>query len=284
MSSEDVLKTALENAVARERTARRRSIIYTAIPVIMALALIWFTWWQVSVATRKLNATKELLRISTSELSRTQDQYDALQVQLEEAEQKIAELQGQSKDYQKEIETLSTNVGNYKKEIEQLQLERDGLQSAIDELAAQVEQAQGLKRFIYNGDLNLVLKSMLDEQAFDLLLDIGTTQEGGKTEWHPGGVGPSQFDSPGFAVYMLEKHDLISGDPEKIHYSLINTLHPTTTPTDGDLVFYEGGYTMFYFYDTEEARPFVIGMTPLGIVAMDYDFAPIRMIGDVTSP
>jgi hypothetical protein len=42
------------------------------------------------------------------------------------------------------------------------------------------------------------------------------------------------------------------------------------------LVFYRTGYVMFYFTDQRNS-PFVIGMTPFGILALDPDFA--RIIG-----
>ena len=53
---------------------------------------------------------------------------------------------------------------------------------------------------------------------------------------------------------------------------LFDNLPPTSTPTTGDLVFYPGGYALFYFDDRSEG-PFVLGMTPFGITALKPDFA-----------
>jgi hypothetical protein len=50
-------------------------------------------------------------------------------------------------------------------------------------------------------------------------------------------------------------------------------LEPVTEPSIGDIVYYEGGYSMFYFEINGEQ--FVIGMTPLGIIAQRINFASI---------
>jgi cell division protein FtsB len=281
MTYEEDLKIALEDAVRREQVARRRSLTYTLIPIVMAAILIGVTWWQVSTATKELNETNQELTIATTQLLQSRAEFEK---NLQTASQDIVILKEQSEQYQKEIQKLSANIKNYQQEIEQLKIERDNLQEAIDELGAQIEQSQGLRRYIQDVNLTLVLKSLLDEHAFQLLLDIWGMQEGSQSMWRPGGIGPDQFDSPGYAVYMLNKMGAITGDLEKIHYSLISMLPPSDIPADGDVVFYEGGYTMFYFNDIHGGQPFVIGMTPLGIVALKYDFAPIRMIGHVTYP
>jgi hypothetical protein len=45
-------------------------------------------------------------------------------------------------------------------------------------------------------------------------------------------------------------------------------------PRIGDLAFYPSGYVLFYFLDRSD-RPFVIGMTPFGIAALEPGFATI---------
>ena len=55
-------------------------------------------------------------------------------------------------------------------------------------------------------------------------------------------------------------------------------LMPATGPTVGSVVFYKTGYTMFYFLDTYQ-KPFVIGMTPLGIASLEPDFAEVTGYG-----
>jgi hypothetical protein len=283
-SYEDNLKTALENAIMRERTARRRSIIYTFIPMLMAAILIAVTLSQVSSARKDLAYTqyqlvtaRTQLQTTNSQLTQAQGQFDTLQDQLKQA--------------QTDITNLTTQLGQYKQETEQLRAERDALQKQVDdlqktinELGQQVDQAQSLNRYLYKGNLTLGIKEFPGDPQYKILLEILDLQSKHQAIWHLGGIGPQQFDSPGFAVYMLNKYGALPGDIEKNHYALIKILPPTNNPTNGDIVFYEEGYTMFYYFDESANRPFVIGMTPLGIVALNYDFASIRMIGHVDYP
>ena len=55
---------------------------------------------------------------------------------------------------------------------------------------------------------------------------------------------------------------------------LYTQLEPVDEPGIGDLAFYPAGYALFYFLDHEQ-NPFVIGMTPAGIVALEPDFAKV---------
>ncbi len=100
--------------------------------------------------------------------------------------------------------------------------------------------------------------------------------------YKPGGFSPEEgFDSAGFATYILVKHQLlIISDPYSSRYDLNLLLPSTIKPSIGDLIFYEPNYFLFYFQDVQH-KPFVIGMTPLGILALDVNFAPIIGIGNV---
>jgi hypothetical protein len=51
---------------------------------------------------------------------------------------------------------------------------------------------------------------------------------------------------------------------------------PASQPREGDLIFYDGGYVMFYF--RASSGPFCIGMTPAGILSLRIDFGP-RLLG-----
>ena len=52
----------------------------------------------------------------------------------------------------------------------------------------------------------------------------------------------------------------------------MDTLAPATQPQPGDVVFYPSGYALFWFVDHNQ-QPFVVGMTPNGIVALEPNFA-----------
>ena len=92
--------------------------------------------------------------------------------------------------------------------------------------------------------------------------------------WKLGGTLPETgFDSPSFVAYLLIKEYKTLDIEWKDRYKLRDLLPRTTNPKNGDLIFYDTGYTMFYFKD-RSGHPFCIGMTPLGIVALEIEFGP----------
>ncbi len=82
------------------------------------------------------------------------------------------------------------------------------------------------------------------------------------------------FNSPGFAAYVLSRK---TGSPVDV---LALKPRNGSLPHPGDLVRYKVGnglgYAMFYFVDPTPGSqaPFVVGMTPIGIAALDYQFGP----------
>lgn len=124
-------------------------------------------------------------------------------------------------------------------------------------------------------DVANTLPGSAAKTLFDVLL---ATED--RIPWKFNGRTPSEgFDSPGFAYYMLTDGLSIGTSlvtPIKPEQSarehLCGRLRRVSKPLPGDLACYLGGYTMFYFKDSK-GEPFVVGMTPKGVVALDPDFA-----------
>jgi hypothetical protein len=92
--------------------------------------------------------------------------------------------------------------------------------------------------------------------------------------WHLGGYSPEVgFDSPSFAVHMINKY-ASTKIPSDDRYKIREILPPTSNPKVGDIVYYENGYAMFYF--KYRNQPFVVGMTPIGLASLNFDFGPKR--------
>jgi hypothetical protein len=84
-------------------------------------------------------------------------------------------------------------------------------------------------------------------------------------KWNLYGNSPEEgFNSPNFANYILKRSGISAPSLEGGE--------TTDTPRPGDLAFYPGGTVMFYFRDAND-QPFVIGMTPLGVLSLNPDFA-----------
>ncbi len=86
------------------------------------------------------------------------------------------------------------------------------------------------------------------------------------------------FNSPAFAAYALR--ETLAGEfpefdgpiPQVVEY-LRDNLPEVETPEPGDLTIYPGGFVMLNVRDRDN-QPFVIGMTPFGVLPLEPDFAP----------
>lgn len=82
------------------------------------------------------------------------------------------------------------------------------------------------------------------------------------------------FSSPGFAAHILQQLGRLPGDGDPSE-ALSRLPSARGSPAPGDIVRYETGYAMFFFRD-RSGRPFVVGMTPVGIAALRPNFGPKR--------
>ena len=149
----------------------------------------------------------------------------------------------------------------------------DSMRIQINELQKQLENSTNFISNVHqlNWSTAKMTYSRYPKQA-RLLSEIMSMKEG-EIKWKIGGFDPNTgFDSPSFAVYMINKYSNtdIKG---KNRYQLINIMRRIDKPDIGDVIFYEWGYTMFYFKD-ESNRPYCIGMTPAGIIALNINFGP----------
>lgn len=174
---------------------------------------------------------------------------------------------------------LETAITGYQKEVTTLQAELDSTRTALEETRQRLRETVDMARFQHPVDpVDLkVIFSRYPHQARALQLILQLKERG--VGWHLGGQQPSVgFDSPSFAAYILKELHLPGGDVAPgdtllaTSRRLFQALPPIDKPKVGDLVFYPAGYVLFYFED-KDRRPFVIGMTPSGIAALDPKFA-----------
>lgn len=127
------------------------------------------------------------------------------------------------------------------------------------------------KKFRFNYSIDKELFSRYPAQT-RILEEIRSLMSNSKIKWHLGGKYAEEgFDSPGFARYILNKYSK-TVVPEKDTYNMKDFLETTGNPTIGDIIFYEHGYTMFYF--EYHNTPFCVGMTPVGVTSLQLNFGP----------
>ncbi|HBE40174.1 MAG TPA: hypothetical protein DDW27_03055 [Bacteroidales bacterium] len=148
------------------------------------------------------------------------------------------------------------------------------LERNVNELETRIRETTVFDRNRYqmNWDNAKMLLSGAGYKQERLIIDIIEMKYSG-VGWKLNGYSPDVgFDSPSFAAWLLNKNEILLIEPSQ-RYRLPELLRETDNPGIGDLIFYDSGYAMFYFRD-RNGHPFCIGMTPLGIVALEINFGP----------
>ena len=184
-------------------------------------------------------------------------------ITVENANKQVVELENQKNN----LDTMITNLN------ELMVLKNDSLAKMreIMELALTYKD----KRFEFDFSRDKELFSRYPHQTM-LIEEMRRMIDSGEVKWHLGGYSSETgFDSPSFATYMINKYSSTT-IPSAERYKLQDFLPATSQPDAGDIAFYEGGYAMFYF--KYRNQPFVVGMTPVGLTSLTFDFGP-KLIG-----
>lgn len=175
--------------------------------------------------------------------------------------EKKVELEQTVVDLENHVVNLEKNIG--------------GLERNVNELETRIRETTVFDRNRYqmNWDNAKMLLSGANYKQERLIIDIIEMKYSG-VGWKLNGYSPDVgFDSPGFAAWLLNKNEILNIEPSQ-RYRLSEMLPETDNPRTGDLIFYDSGYVMFYFRD-RNGHPFCIGMTPLGIAALEIEFGPL---------
>lgn len=257
-SREQTLETILERTERRESQRRRRAILYTLIPIMMALILLVY---------------------SSTRIQKETNQVMALQREAAQYEQQIQGLKKIETKYKTRVDELSTLSAQHAAQAKELETRILFLKKELDLSEQRLKSAVKLSQYTHPIDFT-DLKTIFSRyprqsKALELILRLRQRNVG----WHLGGQTPDiGFDSPSFAMYVLNKLELPIGrlrSGESIlsaSRQLFHRLQRVSSPNVGDLVFYPAGYVLFYFRD-ENNKPFVIGMTPTGITALKPNFS-----------
>jgi uncharacterized protein YoxC len=247
----DELPVLLERIERREQSARRRTVLYSLLPVALTVVLLGYTASSVYTAKKQVSGLKNEATTFTTQI-------DTLKKNAE-----TSKAQGQS---------LQGDVENYKNQVNQLQTQLAETQKALSEA---VNLSRAVRPIDYANAKELASRFPGSESLLLGILDLRQR----RPKWKVGGQSLQEgFDSASFALYMLRQKRASGSDPRPgesladASRDLYNRLPPTNQPRTGDLVFYPAGYAMFYFEDRQEGS-FALGMTPLGITALKSDFA-----------
>lgn len=260
---EEKFETLTRNIERRELLARRRAWLLSLVPLVFAGLLLAYTVWQVAGAKLELAQTEAQLSNTSSQLDTVESNLTSLQSQLPTAQAALTQVGEQFTQSQAALETAQQELDLSQSALATAQADLDSARAFIRNACPINEEA--LKEFMSQETPAVqMLRFLLDLQRADV-------------RWNPGGFSREEgFDSPNFALYALQNFGFLTDYGRGSRPW--NILRPASRLMDGDIVYYDSGYTMFYYrlpvsYGSSETRECVIGMTPLGIQAQLIDFA-----------
>ncbi|MBI3152998.1 MAG: hypothetical protein HYZ21_12745 [Chloroflexi bacterium] len=255
--SEEQLESLSKKIEERERLSRHRAWLLTGIPIIFAALFLAYTIWQIAQAQTKLDST-------TNQLAAVEQDYIALQAEVPQAQVALAAAQTEVSKANSSLATATAQLATATAQIGEAMSELNRVQ-AFAEFGCRIDEAV-LKEYSSNFTLQAEVLLYLQEIQYR---DI---------PWNPGGFSEGEgFDSPNFALFVLQRFNLASLDilPGTRPWEF---LPAASAPENGDIIYYESGYAMFYYklpveYGGTETQECVIGMTPLRIRSLEIDFA-----------
>lgn len=258
IESEEQLRKMVEQVEQKERHRRRKALLYTLIPVLVAVGMLAMAASQVQKSSQagiipqtELAYNQKTLAVAETSLARPsstsagaiipQTTLVAMQAKVNQLQMTVtsqssqldfSQMAWQDSYYQGDLQT----VGQYIQSLENLKKIRPGPAKLLDQILANLKVP-------WKADGKFFLEGVNSPTYVSQILN------------------PKQFRSIDQATLMKEL-------PFK-----------KDRPEIGDVVYYADGYSFFYFVD-EKGQDLVIGMTPFGVVALKYDFARPVGFGD----
>jgi len=231
-------------------------------------------------AVRQLGSLQRAVGESKKELVRIIAEREAVEASIKPLREQASRAQADKVEFEKQIASLQKDILKAQEEKRGFQDQIASMTKTIGDLKAELGRTTDLSRFKRDVDwVDVKFVASESEAQADVLQRILFLRRD-HIAWKVGGKTPAEgFDSPSFATFILSEMRLLpdgkneTGDLIATSRRLPSILRSVPEPQVGDVVFYPAGYAMFYFID-QRKLPFVIGMTPDGIVALDPGFAP----------
>jgi len=274
MASQELEQTRVELAMTQAEVARYQAEVEVKTAELQniqnenetATRKIAVTAGVLASLTKQHEFAKTELGETRSELAQLSKQYDAAKLELEAA------LEAK-KQAQADLKAARADADRYRSQVDDLRSRLNEVQQSLRESAAFVRNTVELD---WGAAKEFASLSVAAARLFDVVSDM----QARGVRWGLKNTVADGFTSPGFASFVLrelgrrrEAEPLGETPPQAIRDLPFDRRRP---PKTGDLMVYETGYTMFYFEGPR--RPFVLGMTPVGILALAPDFGP-RLLG-----
>jgi hypothetical protein len=258
------LRDAPEPWVDIARRQLRSGFIISTVGYVLVVAVIG--WTLVAMEREASRARADLANV-TAELADARGQLSSARAQLAQTQQAATQAQTTLTDLRKQYDSVAAA-----KEAAERDLAASRQQ--VSELEQQLHQIYDFKPYVVpiNEVDEKVAYGEIGEQGFRIIQQA-LQDEHRKLPFNGANTRDLGFNSPGYANYLLR----LTAHPP------LEQLHPRIgEPKNGDIITYQGGYTMFYF--RVQGKTFVIGMTPEGILSLNPQFGHQTGVLAVLSP
>lgn len=238
------------------------------ITVAIALAVMAGAGLFLQFTYHKLESLNVQLQKAGTDLAESQKRLDSVNATRSQAEEQLKKLQADATEQAALIARLNTQLTDQRQQAASLKAQLEDANKRLDELKGQIQAATDFNRYLHAIDfadaknlfntssaLGELLVKILELRDRNLKFDFANRIEVG-------------FTSPGFAGYVLQQLRKVPPGPAD---TALRNLPHTAEPELGDIIQYETGFALFYLKD-QRGAPFVIGMTPRGIAALNVDF------------
>jgi hypothetical protein len=263
-SSNEYIESLSKNIENYEKNVRRRVLLSSMVPFLLGVLLLGYTVWQITIYGKELASVQNELNTTSQALG--------------DANENLRDARSQLKQVQTDFISVMDQLDTTTAELKSARSELKDLRDQLEQITRQLQDAN---LFIENNvevDFFAIKEGGLSAgpAQVEVLLYILELQQLG-VRWNSTGYSEEEgFNSPSFAVYVLQQCDLYSGpaDANTRPWNLSALDASIAQPSIGDLIYYpDSGLTMFY-YELNGER-FVIGMTPIGILAQNI-YADLR--------
>jgi hypothetical protein len=265
------------------RTALVRTVVLSALVVAAAAAFLWFIVNQAEQANARLHDLNAQIDAAKTAAATADARVAAANAQAAQAGQRVAAAEAART--KAEADLKSAHDARTKAEAD-LKTAQEALASAVDQTAKLRQQIGDLERRLAASQKALADALNLEKHVYKLnwdelkmiAADSGAAayllekiaQQKDRVHWGMSNTEAGGYNSPGFATLILQRADRLPAGR-----ALADLKRDDGPPHLGDIVLYDSGYALFYFRD-HQRREFVIGMTPFGVLALNYDFGVKR--------
>jgi hypothetical protein len=256
--------TALDRRIERaHRTALVRTVVLSVAVVAAAAAFLSFIVQQAERANTRLQELNTQIDTAKTAAAAADARVATANAQAARAAERVASAEAAHAKAEAELKTAQDQTAKLQQQITELEGKLAASQKALAE-------ALDLQKNVYKLNWD-ELKMMAAESgaAAQLLEKIFGQKD--RVRWGMSNTPAGGYNSPGFATLILQQVNRLPAGR-----SLNELPRGDGPPRLGDVVVYESGYSLFFFRD-HLRREFVIGMTPLGVLALNYDFGSRRV-------